>query len=117
MPLGGHLHTHDALLTSIILHKIPVSIVLMTFFMNSGMKRQVSYLLLFIFAIMGPLGVYIGENFIYNEGYTDKMIAIVIGVFLHISTTILFESTAEHKFSLQKIMAIIFASLLAMISF
>lgn len=117
MPLGGHMHAHDSLLTSIILHKVPVAIVLMTFFMNSGMKRQLSYLLLLIFSIMGPLGVYIGDNFIYTVGHTDKMIAIVIGVFLHISTTILFESTAEHKFSLQKIMAIIFASLLAMISF
>jgi len=34
VPLGGHLHqhAHNALLTGIVLHKMPVAIVLMTFF-------------------------------------------------------------------------------------
>ena len=44
MPLGDHVHhhhhhTHDALLTGIALHKIPVSIVLFSMFIHSGMKK------------------------------------------------------------------------------
>ena len=45
MPLGDHVHhhhhhhTHNALLTGIALHKIPVSIVLFSMFIQSGMKK------------------------------------------------------------------------------
>ena len=42
--------------------------------------------------------------------------AIVIGIFLHISTTILFESSEGHKFSSQKILAIIVGSVIAIFS-
>ena len=51
MPLGNHVHhhhdTHDALLTGIALHKIPVSIVLLSMFIHSGMKKVYAYALLF----------------------------------------------------------------------
>jgi hypothetical protein len=42
--------------------------------------------------------------------------AMVIGIFLHISTTILFESSDGHKFSLQKILAIIIGACIAVLS-
>jgi hypothetical protein len=34
--------------------------------------------------------------------------SIVIGILLHIATTILFESSEEHKFNLQKFLSILF---------
>jgi zinc and cadmium transporter len=46
-----------------------------------------------------------------------RIMAVVIGIFLHISTTILFESGAGHRFNLYKMAAIItggLAGLLAM---
>jgi len=65
VPLGGELekHTHNALLSGIILHKLPVAIVLMTFFLQSNMKKSKAYILLLIFATMSPLGVYAGNIF------------------------------------------------------
>ena len=53
IPLGGELeeHTHNALLSGIVLHKLPVAIVLMTFFLQSNMKKSKAYILLFIFAM------------------------------------------------------------------
>jgi hypothetical protein len=39
--------------------------------------------------------------------------AIVVGIFLHISTTILFESSEGHKFNFQKLIAIALGSVLA----
>ena len=42
--------------------------------------------------------------------------AIVIGILLHISTTILFESSDGHKFSFQKIITIIIGAILAILS-
>ena len=118
LPLGGnlHQHTHNALLYGIVLHKLPVSIVLMTFFLQSNMKKKKAYLLLFCFAIMAPLGVFAGSLFTSLAAYHDEIMAIVIGIFLHISTTILFESTDGHKFSITKIITIIVGALLAIIS-
>ncbi len=118
IPLGGdlHEHTHNALLYGIVLHKMPVAIVLMTFFLQSNMKKSRAYLLLFLFAIMAPLGVYAGNIFGALSAFQDEIMAMVIGIFLHISTTILFESTDGHKFSFTKIIIIIIGTLLAILS-
>ena len=118
VPLGGDLqeHTHNALLYGIVLHKMPVAIVLMTCFLQSNMKKSRAYILLFLFAIMAPLGVYSGNIFSFLSFYHNEILAIVIGIFLHISTTILFESTDGHRFSFTKIITIIVGTLLAIFS-
>ena len=118
VPLGGDLqeHTHNALLYGIVLHKMPVAIVLMTFFLQSGMRKQRAYIFLLIFALMAPLGVYAGNIFGALSNFHNEIMAIVIGIFLHISTTILFESTDGHRFSFTKIITIIIGTLLAILS-
>jgi len=118
VPLGGELeeHTHNALLYGIVLHKMPVAIVLMTFFLQSNIKKSRAYFLLFLFALMAPLGVYAGSVFQSLSTFQDEIMGIVIGILLHISTTILFESTDGHKFSFTKIITIIIGTLLALFS-
>ncbi len=118
VPLGGDLqeHTHNALLYGIVLHKLPVAIVLMTFFLQSGMRKQRAYIFLLIFALMAPLGVYAGNIFGALSNFHNEIMAIVIGIFLHISTTILFESTDGHRFSFTKIITIIIGTILAVLS-
>ena len=56
---------------------------------------------------MSPLGVFAGDLFTSLSNYQNEIMAIVVGIFIHISTTILFESSDGHKFSMQKILAII----------
>ena len=120
IPLGGGLeHNHSAeqaLLNGILLHKAPVAIVLFSFFLQSGMSKIKSYLLLFLFALMSPLGMYSGTLFQELSNYSNEIMAIVIGIFLHISTTILFESTDGHRFSFQKILTIIIGACIAILS-
>ena len=118
VPLGGDLqeHTHNALLYGIVLHKLPVAIVLMTFFLQSGMRKQRAYIFLLVFALMAPLGVYAGNIFETLSHYHNEIMAIVIGIFIHISTTILFESTDGHRFSFTKIITIIIGTILAVLS-
>lgn len=118
IPLTGQLHghAHNALLTGVVLHKLPVAIVLMTLFVKSNIGKKKSYVLLLIFAAMSPLGILAGELFTTLVNYQNKIMAIVIGVFIHISTTILFESSTDHKFSLQKILIIITAILISIFS-
>lgn len=116
MPLGGHHHgdTQNALLTGIALHKIPVSVVLVSMFLHSGMSKQKTYLLLFLFAIMTPLGTFVSNYISEISHYYTEIMAIVIGVFLHISTTILFESSEGHRFNAMKFFVIILGTLLAL---
>tara|TARA_B100001142_G_scaffold220816_1_gene218980 strand:+ start:667 stop:1359 length:693 start_codon:yes stop_codon:yes gene_type:complete len=118
VPLGGHLHNHahSALLTGIVLHKLPVSIVLMSLFLQSSISKRKTYLLLLIFAIMSPLGVFTGDLFTSLANYQNKIMAIVVGILLHISTNILFEMSDEYKFSIQKIVAIIVGGFIAVLS-
>lgn len=118
VPLGGHLHdhAHNSLLTGIVLHKMPVAIVLMTFFLQSNIGKPKAYFYLLLFALMAPLGVFAGNLFTALADFHNEIMAMVIGIFLHISTTILFESSEEHKFSLQKILAIIVGACIAILS-
>lgn len=118
MPLGGHLHdhAHNALLTGIVLHKLPVSIVLMTFFLESNMTNKKAYVFLLLFAIMSPLGILSGNLFNTLANYHNEIMAIVVGIFLHISTTILFESSNGHKFNIHTVLAIIVGTFIAVLS-
>jgi len=120
IPLGGHLHdhalhAHNSLLTGIVMHKMPVAIVLMTFFLQSNMQKSKAYFYLLLFALMSPLGVFAGDLASLDK-FHDEIMAMVIGIFLHISTTILFESSGGHKFSSQKILAIIVGACIAILS-
>jgi len=48
--------------------------------------------------------------------HSRELMAFVIGIFMHISTTILFESSDIHRFNLAKLGAIIVGTGLAILS-
>ena len=108
----GHGHEHgNSFLVSILMHKFPIAIALMTLFVKSKVKLSIAFMWLVIFALMAPLGNFIGTNFesffSNNHVIIDNIMGIVLGMFLHISTTILFESEESHKFNLLKLIIII----------
>ena len=76
-------------------------------------QTQANLLLwLIVFALVTPLGTFtsyaIGQNMLLDLSiYFDKIMAVVIGIFLHISTTILFESSENHRFNLIKFVMIL----------
>lgn len=122
MPLGGVEHHHithsnteleNPLLMGIALHKIPVTVVLMSLFAQAGYSRTKSLIFIAIFALMTPLGTLSADVVQELYHYDREIHAIVAGIFLHISTTILFESSEGHKFNAQKLVVIALGSLLA----
>lgn len=128
MPLSAvvehqhHNHTSHSLLYGIMLHHIPVAFALMSMLSASGISKTKSIFYLSIFALMGPLGAITGMILHQNEisfiaAYSDEITAIVIGIFLHISTTILFESSSDHRFNIYKMLAIITGGLIGLLSF
>ncbi len=104
---GFAIHDHNDMVYGILVHKTPIAALITMFLFQSGYKKQQIALFLLIFAAMTPLGTFISNT---NEGiaeYSQIINAVVIGIFFHISTTILFESGEGHKFNMSKFIAII----------
>ena len=112
---------NNSLLTGIILHHVPVAFALMSMLIASGTKKNIAIILLILFAAMAPLGAIsssmLSNNIIGNiSSYFDIIMAFVIGIFLHISTTILFESSEEHHFNIYKMITILIGAGVALLS-
>lgn len=114
IPLG-HSHDHEHLLWAVVVHKVPIAIILGTFFVNSKFSKLNSTIFLVIFALMSPLGSYAGEHIPLLVEYKAEITAIIIGIFLHISTIILFESSKDHKFNRFKFAAILLGMIVALL--
>jgi len=110
---GIPIEAHHNLIYGIIVHKLPVAIILSTFFLASKLSKFNIAFFLITFALMTPLGVLLSQYFVFIQAYYYEISALVIGIFLHISTTILFESNENHKFNLTKLVTIIIAIMIA----
>ena len=110
---GIPIEAHHNLIYGIIVHKLPVAIILSTFFLASELSKTKIAFFLVLFALMTPIGVLLSEYFEIIQVYYYEISAVVIGIFLHISTTILFESNENHKFNLTKLLTIIIAVTIA----
>ena len=103
---GLPIHEHHNLVYGIVIHKLPIAIILSTFLMESLVKKQHVFLFLFLFSLMTPIGTFLAEYVDVLRMYSHQISAVVIGIFLHISTIILFESSEGHKFNINKLVVI-----------
>jgi zinc transporter ZupT len=109
LPIG----TNNTIIYGILIHKIPIAIILSIFLLGSNIKSFHAGLFMVLFSIMTPLGTYLAHTIELLSTYGIYLNALVIGVFLHISTVILFESSEGHKFNLRKLLVIIFGITIA----
>jgi zinc and cadmium transporter len=99
----------NPLLFGVIIHKFPSAFALMTVLRQSVPSNARRLSMLFFFALMTPLGALLGHGILalgtahMNEVF-HVMLALATGSFLQIATTILFESTVNHKFSAKHIL-------------
>lgn len=115
MPILHHTPNQEiemnvALIWGIMIHKIPIAIVLAGL-LKDRFSTMKSLIFLTLFAITLPLGSLLSINISSfmadTELYEHIILAIVVGIMLHVSTTILYESDEDHKFNLQKVISII----------
>jgi zinc and cadmium transporter len=96
------------LILGLALHNIPISIAFIALLKEHGTTFAKTLLLLLTFACMAPLG-YVTGYLVHAKGlknwelYNHFAFALVIGIFLHISTAIMFESGEHHKYEWIKI--------------
>lgn len=114
IPLGFN-YQNQATLPSIFLgvaaHKLPEAITLCSLLLVTS-TRYSKWLILFLFALMSPisatLAMYYGQKFHFISHLLIYIIPLVIGSFLHISTTVLYESgTKHHELSRQKVISVL----------
>ncbi|MFC4210131.1 ZIP family metal transporter [Pedobacter lithocola] len=120
MPLAKD--QHNELIFGISLHHIPAAFALASILMQNHFKKGSIIIYLLIFAVMAPLGFYVSIGLSNGtiggiDAYFNKIMGIVIGIFLHISTTILFESSADHKINTRKMIAVLLGIGVALIGF
>lgn len=118
MPIGAHADSvsSNTLLWGIVIHKLPVSIILFAMLteLTSNWAKIIFWML--AFALIAPLGVWLGETVPLFEQYYRQLTALTLGVFIHISTTILFESSKSHKFNFIKFFVTLLGVIVAWIS-
>jgi zinc transporter ZupT len=114
--MGAH-YDGSAILLGIALHRAPAAFALMTVLAYQLGSRQKALPYLIGFSVAAPIGLLISntlaeENILTEQGII-LLYALVCGNFLHISTTIVFESSPEHRFHAKKIAVAIFGALVA----
>ncbi len=112
MECNGHENIQHSLTMGIIVHNIPISFVLMSIFIQSGMSKVKSFVLLGVFAVMTPAGSLLSSllshEFIHDfESYFSIIMGIVVGIFLHVSTSILFETSEDHQYNIKKFVTVL----------
>lgn len=116
---ADHVHNHGshALLIGIVLHKMPAAFALMSVLRLQIHSLRKALLLLLIFALASPLGLVFSVYFLDIALVDDTtfllIYALVCGNFLHISTTIFFESSPEHRFHFKRLLVSLIGALLA----
>jgi zinc transporter ZupT len=104
---GMPLSNQPELLIGIIVHKILIGMVITLMLWEVKAPKTQKLGALSVFALMTPLGTFVWNTALNFESITTIIDAIVVGVLLHISTTILFESSEGHIFNMQKFVAIL----------
>lgn len=110
---GYPIHHHDHMLYGVVIHKVPVAVIISSFLLNSNLSKVKVAIFIVLFGIMTPLGAFINEHVTALKAYEPYINAMVVGVLLHVSTTILFESSKNHQFNTKRFLAIILGIIIA----
>lgn len=120
---AGHHHAGEnfyAVLLGIAIHHVPAAFALMSVLMSRIGSFRKAFLWLLIFAIGAPMGILV-SNYIIKDNIGGDLVftaltGLVAGNFLHISTTILFETSPDHRFNRNKLLATLFGLGLALLT-
>jgi zinc transporter ZupT len=116
---GGVSRDVNAILLGIALHRAPAAFALMTVLSSQlhSKSRAVPYLV--SFSLAAPIGLIVSTEFVDAAVLSERglvfLYALVSGNFLHISTTIVFESSPDHRFNARKLAVAITGALLAVV--
>lgn len=112
-----HHHNINTLLIGILLHKAPEAFALVSVLLCEIKSRARAVMYLVLFAAASPIGLLINNSLLSRDVIPSTaftfLFALVSGNFLHISTTIVFESSTDHRFNARKIGVAVLAASIA----
>lgn len=114
LPLGFNYRLHatePSLYMAVAAHKLPEAM-LVSSLVASTKSRKSAYVIVALFSavtpLSGALATLLGTSYLFIAKLVTALIPIVAGAFIHIATTIFFESgTRQHMLTWQKTLAII----------
>jgi zinc and cadmium transporter len=126
LPLAGIFSAGDILenkslvsfLAGITLHNIPISVAFTGLLLHQHISKNKIAFYLTLFSLMAPCGAFAGylieKTFPGVAQLSSIFTALVIGIFLHIATTIIFESSEKnHRYHISKLLSILLGLTLA----
>lgn len=124
LPLGFNYRmetTEPALYLAIGAHKLPEAILVTSLMLEAGRSKKNTVINLILFSLITPASGFIanklGTSFHFIAELVISLIPIVAGAFIHISTTIFFESgTKHHMLTRKKILAILSGVLIGILT-
>jgi len=106
---------HEHMAIPIAVHHFPIAIILTVFFLGATLGKWSILAFMLTFATMTPLGTVAAAMVPQLAEFHNEITAVVIGILFHISSTIIFEATENHKFNLAKLSMIALGILLALV--
>jgi zinc transporter ZupT len=94
-------------------HHLPIAMILTILFYQANISKIQVLLFMLAFASMTPIGIYLAEHMSWAQHYSQQLTGIAVGILLHISSTIIYESNENHKFNLAKLSIIVLGFVLA----
>lgn len=113
----GETSVPQSLLYGVLMHKLPETFALVSV-LSCELSHKKAVLFMALFCLASPAGLWT-SNFLFDQsiltsGFFHGLFALVCGSFLHISTTIVFESNANHHFNFTKMAVAVLGSLTAL---
>lgn len=116
----GHAHAHDhgllPLLAGISIHKLPVALALMTILKATVTSAAKRWIWIGVFALTPVIGMVIAGRLPQVPAVFGALNGVLVGILLHISTTILFETADGHDFNARKLLTVLGGLLMAMLA-
>ena len=123
----GHHHGHDhghyhhagggwALLLGIGLHKLPVAMALMTILQATVTQRSRRWAWVLVFALTPLAGIALAGSLPQDAHTFGALNGLLVGILLHIATTILFETADGHEFNGKKFLTVLMGLALSLLT-
>jgi len=110
---GMPLQEGSSMVYGIAVHKLPIAFIVASFMLVNGVSRKKIIGIMLFFAAMSPLGSILAGSLALQDAVMLPLKAVVAGIILHVSTTLILESSEAHKFNAAKIAVMLLGAVLA----
>ena len=110
--IPGHNHGEGTFLWAVALHKLPIALLVTGALRKAKVPSSSLAIVIILFALATPLGASMSTYSLVTD-FAPKLLAVAVGLLLHVSTTILFESAQNHQFNFIKLIFVVAGMILA----